>query len=991
MKKVLASLLILLQLIFIFPMQSLAFDEQTTVIVHYQEAEGNEKDWNLWIWPAGGEGSVYDFTGEDNFGKIATITLPGNHDNVGFIVRTESWEKDTSNDRFIEQFNNGVGEIWLIGGQEAVYYENPEGPDVILDEQVTLDINYHNYDENYANISAIVYADDSNKQTISLEKITDFGVSAEILLTDTLNQEKIIVEILTDDHLIGSFDVKKIKDGKADIYLVENNERVFYTPSDAVYKPKAVTAKLSDTQTILLETNMPFKATEETMSVMVNGKSAPIDSLSFEMVNNDFNGQSGIVKLSDKVSYTDDIVIIIPKFDEINVQLGDVYDTEEFRTHYTYNGSDLGPTYLSNSTTFKVWAPTAQDINLVLFDDYSSEVSERYDMIFDQTGVWTATVSGDLHNQLYAYEVKHQSDYEFVVDPYAKGVSVNGVRSAVIDLERTNPKLWDVDYKTNFTSITDAIMYEVHVRDLSMHSQSGIKNKGLFLGFAETGTTTNDGYSTGLDYIKELGVTHIQFMPIYDYGSVDESKDDYQYNWGYDPVNYNALEGSYASDPFAPDVRINEFKQAVQAIHDEGMKVTMDVVYNHVFSLNAMAFEKLVPGYYFRKEETGNYANGSGCGNETASERPMVRKFIVDSVTYLANEYNLDGFRFDLMGLHDVDTMNQVRASLNEIDPSITIIGEGWNMGNVLNEDSKANQNQAHLMSGIAHFNDTIRDGLKGSVFDSLDQGFVNGKPGMESVVFSGIVGGIVLDDISTWGDIEPTQSVTYVEAHDNNTLYDKLKLSNPESKPAEIKKMHLLADSIVLTSQGVTFIHAGQEFLRTKLGDENSYKSSDIVNRLDWLRREKNNDTVEYFKGLIKLKKEHKAFRFSTKEEIQNSITPLSLENNVIAYHITSDDVWESIVVIHNANTEAVSVSLPENAVWEVVVKEGQAGIESIESVSGDDVMVSGIDTVVMYKSSDIDTGNTTKDASNMIYVYIGVILLVAAGGVIIIKKRTK
>ena len=991
MKKILASLLILLQLIFVFPMQSLAFDEQTTVIVHYQEAEGNDKDWNLWVWPAGGEGSAYDFTGEDNFGKIATITLPGDHDTVGFIVRTESWEKDTSNDRFIEQFNGGVGEIWIIGGQEEFYYENPEGPDAILDEQVTLQINYHNYDENYENISAIVYADESNKQTISLEGTSDFGVSEEILLTDTLNKEKIVVEILADDRLIGQFDVKKINEGKADIYLVENNDRVFYTSSDAVYRPKAVTAKLNDTQTIVLETNMPFKATLDTMSVFINGESVSIESLNFETVNNDFNGQSGTVKLSDKANYTDDIIIVIPKFEEINVQLGDVYDTDEFRMQYTYNGTDLGPTYSKSSTTFKVWAPTAQDINLVLFDDYRSEVSDRYEMRFDENGVWTVEVNGDLHNQLYTYEVKHQSDYEFVVDPYAKGVSVNGVKSAVVDLDSTDPEFWDDDYQTNFTNITDAIMYEVHVRDLSMHSQSGIKNKGLFLGFTETGTTTNDGYSTGLDYIKELGVTHIQFMPIYDYGSIDESKDDYQFNWGYDPVNYNALEGSYSSDPYTPDVRINEFKQTVQAIHDEDMKVTMDVVYNHVFSLNAMAFEKLVPGYYFRKEETGNYANGSGCGNETASERPMVRKFIVDSVTYLADEYNLDGFRFDLMGLHDVETMNQVRASLNEIDPSITIIGEGWNMGIVLNEESKANQNQAHLMSGIAHFNDTIRDGLKGSVFDSLDQGFVNGKADMESVVFSGIIGGIVYDDISTWGDIEPTQSVTYVEAHDNNTLYDKLKLSNPEAKPAEIKKMHLLADSIVLTSQGVTFIHAGQEFLRTKLGDENSYKSSDIVNRLDWLRREKNNDTVEYFKGLIEMKKEHKAFRFATKDEIKESITPLTLENNVIAYQIESDDVWDSIVVIHNANKEAISVTLPENAVWEVVVKEGQAGIESLESISGDEVLVSGIDTVVMYKAAELDTDESIGDDTNMTYVYIGIVLLIVIGGAIVIKKRTK
>lgn len=983
MKRTIASFLIVLQcMFFVLPMQSFALDETTTIIVHYQETEGNEKDWNLWIWPSGGEGSVYEFTEEDNFGKVATFTLSGSPDSVGFIVRTESWEKDTPNDRFIDQFDNGVAEIWVVGGQEAFTYENPNGPDSIQDEAVDLTVHYNRYEDNYDDLSIMVYADGSDMFYDLDLSSDDFGMTGQVTIDDTKDHKEIVIDIVSNGEVVESFGVKKIVNGEAAVFLVENNERVFYAEADAVYKPVVTEAKLNDTTTVLFGANMPFIADEDSLNVLVNGKKVEV-SLVFDSYNDEFLMPTGVIKLKEKVAYTDELVIQIPKFDDAKVQLGDVYDTLEFNTQFTYEGDDLGPVYSDDSTTFKVWAPTAQDVNLVLYDDHKSSEGQTFEMSFESEGVWSATVEGDLHNQLYVYAVKHQNTYEDVVDPYAKGVSVNGLRSAVIDLDRTNPDDWDDAYKTNFTNPVDAIMYEIHVRDLSMHGESNIENKGLFLGFTELNTETSNGFSTGLSYIKDLGITHIQFMPIYDYGSVNEAKDDYDFNWGYDPVNYNALEGSYASDPFTPDVRINEFKQVVQTIHDQDLKVTMDVVYNHVYSLNAMAFEKLVPGYYFRKEDTGSYANGSGCGNETASERPMVRKFMVESVTYLADEYNLDGFRFDLMGLHDVETMNQVRAALDEIDPSITIIGEGWNMGNVLASDLKANQNQAHLMPGIAHFNDTIRDGLKGSVFDQLDQGFVNGKTGMSGVVYSGVLGGIQYNEYSTWGDIEPSQSVTYVEAHDNNTLFDKLNLSNPEDNFETITKMHLLADSIVLTSQGVSFIHAGQEFMRTKFGDENSYKSSDIINRLDWTRREKNDHIVQYFKGLIELRKTHDAFRMPTKEMITEQLITLQASDNVIAYQLldANDDEWENIVVIHNANRESTTINLPNSGQWSIVVNGDKAGVETLSSFKGDSVEVDALNTMVLY-----------YDGSSHVHIVIFILGFgVLALGILLVMKKKK
>lgn len=975
MKRLIAGLLILLQFIFIYPVQSHALDDTTTVIIHYVEAEDNTKDWNLWLWPSDAEGSVYYFTEEDNFGKVATIQLDGKHDRVGFIVRTDGWEKDTPNDRFIEEFNNGVGEIWLYGGQEEIFYENPLGSDSIEDESVELSLAYHNYSETYDDVTYKVYVDNDLVEG-AFTQTDDYGIYDRLLIENTKGQEAIHVDIV-DHGKVTTFDVKKIKDGKANVFLVENNLRVFYAKEDAVYQPQLLEAKLNSTQRIDILTNMPFKVSLDTLDVKVNNQSVEVQALDFDQENG-FLSESGFITLANAVAYTDTLEITIPKFDPSPVTLGDIYDTSEFNLSYNYTGNDLGPSYSKEKTSFKVWAPTAKKIELALFDTLDSQ-AELIEMTKENHGVWHAEVQGDLHNQLYAYRTTFQES-EFVVDPYAKAVSVNGLRSAVVDLSRTNPTNWDLDYTTNFTNPTDAIMYEVHIRDLSMHSDSGIENKGLFLGLTERNTHNSNGFSTGLDYIKDLGITHIQLMPIYDYGSIDESINDFSFNWGYDPVNYNALEGSYSSDPYTPHIRIMEFKQAVQAIHEVDLKVTMDVVYNHVYSLNEMAFEKLVPGYYFRKEDNGNYANGSGCGNETASDRPMVRKFIVDSVSYLAREYKLDGFRFDLMGLHDVQTMNAIREALNDIDPSITIIGEGWNMGNVLDESQKANQNQAHIMPGIAHFNDTIRDGLKGSVFDPLDQGFVNGKDGMSSLVFSGIVAGIEYNDISTWGNIEPSQSVTYVEAHDNNTLLDKLKLSNPDDDPETIKKMHLLADSIILTSQGVTFIHAGQEFLRTKFGDHNSYQSSDIINRLDWKQREKNDDVVNYFRNLIEIRKSHPAFTLETKELIREHLIALQVSDNVIAYELkdVTGDTWDDIVVIHNANREDIRFDLPKSGTWRIVSSQGEANIKGLKTIYGGSVKVSDLNSMVL----------VYQGPNYMIYL-LGLILVIIIGGGLYYKRK--
>lgn len=602
---------------------------------------------------------------------------------------------------------------------------------------------------------------------------------------------------------------------------------------------------------------------------------------------------------------------------------------KEFDDLFYYEKDDLGCTFSKESTVLKLWAPTASQAYVVLYDTWDGEPLTRHRMNREEKGVWSITLSGNCEGKLYTYKVKVGDDWNEAAEPYAKAVAVNGDRSAIIDLSKTNPSGWEKMKKPPFASVTDAIIYELHIRDLSIHPHSGISHKGKFLGLAESGTTGPKGIQTGLSHIKDLGVSHIQLLPIYDYStdSVDETKlNTPQYNWGYDPKNYNVPEGSYSTDPYEPSCRIKELKKLVLTLHDNGIRIIMDVVYNHVYDAYRMNFMKLVPGYYFRYNDDGSLADGSACGNDTASERKMVRKFIVDSVLFWAKEYKLDGFRFDLMGLHDVETMNEVRTKLDLIDPTIIMIGEGWVLDTPLDEGEKANQANASKMKNIAHFNDSLRDGIKGSVFFGDENGFVNGKNEMELEIKKGIVGGIKYSkEVATFA-IEPNQTVSYVEAHDNHTVWDKLLLTNPDDSVDTLKKKHKLATAIVLTSQGISFIHAGQEFMRTKGGDENSYKSSTEVNQLDWKRCSEFQEEVSFMKKLIAIRKEHPAFRMKTAKQIRSHLVFEKCPKNCVAYSLrdyANGDPAANLYIAHNASRRKVEISLPNVLNWEVILGE--------------------------------------------------------------------
>ena len=643
-----------------------------------------------------------------------------------------------------------------------------------------------------------------------------------------------------------------------------------------------------------------------------------------------------------------------------------VEEYNPFKKYPTYSKTDLGLTYTPEKSIFKVYVPEADAVYMNFYQDGAIEESYLVDqMTRRDSGVWETTIDGDLLGKFYTFQVfKGQGWLKEVPDPYAKAVGVNGNRAMVIDLSKTNPVGWENDQRPSLANPNDIILYELHVRDLTIHNSAGFKNRGKFLGLTEAGITNSQGLSAGLDHIKELGVTHVHLLPSYDFLSLDESKpEDNEYNWGYDPQNYNVPEGSYSTDPYDGNVRIREFKKMVQTFHENGIRVILDVVYNHTGSSLRSNFYSLIPGYYYRLNQDGSLSNASGCGNETASERPMMRKFMIESVKYWVEEYHLDGFRFDLMGIHDIETMNQISEELHKIDPSIFIYGEGWTAGSSpLHEKYRAVKKNTNQLKNIAAFSDDMRDGVKGHVFTHDAKAFISGQDSLEESVKFGIVAATQHDQVdygqvnysnAPWAN-EPAQCINYVSCHDNHTLYDRLINSCPGEPEEELKKMHKLANTIVLTSQGVPFLHAGVEFMRTKYGVENSFESPDSINQIDWNRKSTYQDVFDYYKKLVQLRKNHPAFRMRSTGDIQKHLKFLKVEgSNLIAYQILGNangDVWTDIVVIFNGNKESRTVNIPDGN-YKAVIRDGQIDETGLGDQAGGEVEVSGRSALVLVK----------------------------------------
>ncbi|EOS18980.1 MULTISPECIES: type I pullulanase [Parabacteroides] len=641
---------------------------------------------------------------------------------------------------------------------------------------------------------------------------------------------------------------------------------------------------------------------------------------------------------------------------------------DSYDKYPSYYGSDLELVYTPEQSVFTLWAPSADRVRLNLYaSGEGGDPEEQVEMEKAGYGTWRIHIDRDLKGSFYTFQIEKNGKWlNETPGIWAKAVGINGNRAAVIDWNETNPEGWESDRSPELKMYSDIILYELHHRDFSIAPDSGIENKGKFLALTETGTKTPEGEATGLDHLKELGVTHIHILPSFDFATVDETKlDENHYNWGYDPKNYNVPDGSYSTDPANPVVRIREFKEMVKSLHQNGFRIVLDVVYNHTASTDHSNFDLTVPGYFYRQNADGSYSNASGCGNETASEREMVRHYIIESVKFWAREYHIDGFRFDLMGIHDIETMNHLRSGLLEIDPTIFVYGEGWVAADSpLPFEQRAVKENVGQMEGIGVFNDEFRDGLKGSTFDEQEPGYASGNiNGHFEPVKYGIVGGTDHPQVDYGGLLycnapyagAPSQMINFVSCHDGYTLVDKLKLSVQGDHAAdELIPIDKLVHTVLLTAQGIPFIRSGEEIMQDKQGEPNSYKSPDSINRIDWSLKAKNREVFDFIRGLIALRKAHPAFRIPTVEGLQQWLRFMDTgDSGVIAYTLgeyANNDEWKEILVAYNGNRHEVEIGIPEGE-WNVVCRNGQIDPEGKDRLPGGSVKIAASSALILYR----------------------------------------
>lgn len=613
----------------------------------------------------------------------------------------------------------------------------------------------------------------------------------------------------------------------------------------------------------------------------------------------------------------------------------------------TFNEADYTP----EQTTFRLFAPdNAKTVKLRIYKAGHKGRPERtVKMERTAADTWTATVTGNLMGRFYTFDTGRGE----CAGVFAKAVGVNGQRAAIIDMDKTDPAGWNDDRRPVVKSPADLVIYEMHHRDYSIDASSGIANGGKFLALTDP---------KAIAHLKELGVNAVHILPSFDYASVDETRlSTPQYNWGYDPVNYNVPDGSYSTDPYKPETRIREFKQMVQALHKAGIRVILDVVYNHTFNIDGSNFQRTYPDYFYRKTADGKYSDGSGCGNETASERDMMRRFMVESVLYWIDEYHIDGFRFDLMGCHDIETMNAIRKAVDEVDPTIFIYGEGWSAGScALPKEQLGLKANMKAMPGIAAFSDELRDALRGPFSDDTKGAFLAGKPGEEESIKFGIAGAIEHPQVDmskvnysteAWAS-QPTQMISYVSCHDDMCLTDRLRASIPGITTDELIRLDMLAQTAVLTSQGVPFILSGEEMLRNKKGVHNSYNSPDSINRLDWNNMERYPQVMDYYKNLTRLRRNHPAFRLGSADLVRRHLEFLPTQPGLVAFRLkdyAGRDDWRNIIVILNAAKQQRKVAIPQGN-YTIVCHEGKIDENGLSTFSGSEATVSAQSALILH-----------------------------------------
>ena len=626
--------------------------------------------------------------------------------------------------------------------------------------------------------------------------------------------------------------------------------------------------------------------------------------------------------------------------------LGYIARTEAFDKRYFYNGDDLGAVYKPEKTTFKIWAPTATGIQVILYD--SGTILYR-SMERQSLGVWELEVNQDLEGWRYRYEIVNNQTRQEVTDPYGTASSENGTYSVIINPEKLIPIQHGIGPVLD--QATDAIIYELSIRDFTIHPSSDVQYPGKFLGLTEL-IQDEKGRAKGLAYLKELGVTHLQLLPIFDFEGVDEEAPLEEYNWGYNPSQYNVPEGSYSTNPKNPYTRINELKLLINTLHEHGFGVVMDVVYNHVFKRETFPFDAMVPTYFYRYDYQGMPSNGSGCGNDLATERSMVRKFILDSIRYWLTEFAMDGFRFDLMGLIDVDTMNAIRQMCDEIRPDVLLYGEGWDMNTPLMKEMKAGKFNAHRMRGIGHFNDTFRDTIKGHTFNHQDRGLALGAFSYAYIGKQVLGGSTGLIPGESFKFFTPSQSINFVECHDNHTFWDRMMISNGDEGEIICQKRQLLATAMVIFAQGIPFIHCGQEFFRSKKGEENSYNLTDEINAVDWDEVLAQKQSIDLVKGYIKLRKAHAAFRFDTSLLIKKHLRIIQHHNSVLEYtlkNVGAFGPYSEVRIYFNTQNQAFSLPILEDD-FQVVADAFCSGVTPLKGVDRE-LFLAPLSTTIIVK----------------------------------------
>lgn len=919
----------------------------TKVIVHYN---GDASKWALWCWPFGKGGKQYSFDKQDDYGHYAEFNID-HSDKVGFLIKGQKdWSKDgkTKADRIVNTDDSGKVEVWYAAGKDETQVVTPSFKDV------KLKLHYFG-DEAPQTMS--VWADDkqASKQTIKLDKSETNG--------DKVGEITITGQDLHQINISNGNQVYKVtpspKGQITDVYLNDVDNLPHYTEYSARKDFILSMANMDSDHVVKIKTNVQLSP--DLVKQLLKAQNNEITKV--EAIN-------GTDNLSDtfKVTLKDSLELGVnsriafcgnPKAIDVRSYVR----SKDFDDKYFYANDDLGSTYSKEKTTIKLWSPIATKVTLRLYKnlDNSSQPDKTIDLTCGDKGVWSTTLTDqDYKGWAYDYRLEFADGHVTTTDdPYSTATTINGVRSVIEDVDNIKPA--DFIKMPAFTKPTDAIIYEAGVRDLTADKNANVQHPGQFLGLTQEGTKTDTGYPTGLDYLKKLGVTHVQFLPMYDFGSIDEAHPSNAYNWGYDPVNYNVPEGSYSSKPADPAARILEMKEMINALHKQGLRVVMDVVYNHVYGLDKQAFDKVVPGYYFKYDDNGNMVDDIGMGNAVASQRRMVRKYIVDSVKYWAKNYHIDGFRFDTMGVLDTDTMAEVYKEINKINPGTLIYGEGWEIKP--NERPKeASYVHANLIPNVGFFGDNLRNavigesGSFGNARSGLAQGNLtdkdkNGVSHYQEDAAAFVKGFMGSQGFNKHNYLNPGQVINYSTCHDNLTLYDALKAHLPNASVAEFVKRAKLADSMIMLSQGVPLFHSGQEALRTKNGNANSYNADITVNEIDWKRVEQNKDLVSYFQKLVQLRKTCPAFRMSTYDEIKKNITPIVKgENGVFAFEIKSAD--STMYVIFNVNEKA-------NQFTSVDLTGGKILLSSDDTTVGAKTILPGLSTLVIKKVSEKDKIN--------------------------------